>query len=224
MDEARKEIARSSYNRMSKVYGFLSNGSEKRFVKEAVQKALKPQEGERVLEPGFGTGQVLVALVGEVGESGKVYGIDISDGMVEATRKRLVKEGLADRAELLRGNACEMPYDDDFFDAVFMSFTLELFDDSDIPVVLSECMRVLKKGGRLCVACMSNQGKNGLMMKTYVWSHKKFPDFVDCRPIFARKAVEDAGFEVTKHEIMSMWGLPVEIILGVRPGFGPEQA
>jgi demethylmenaquinone methyltransferase/2-methoxy-6-polyprenyl-1,4-benzoquinol methylase len=71
---------------------------------------------------------------------------------------------------------------------------------------------------------MSNQGKDGMMMKTYVWSHKKFPNFVDCRPIFARKAVEDAGFEVTNHEIMSMWGLPVEIILGVKPGFGPEQA
>jgi ubiquinone/menaquinone biosynthesis C-methylase UbiE len=224
MDSERQEIVRSSYNKMSKVYGLLSNGSEKRFVKEAIQKVLKPREGERVLEPGFGTGQVLVALAGEVGESGKVYGIDISDGMVEATRKRLVKEGLAGRVELVRGDACEMPYDDDSFDAIFMSFTLELFDDSDIPVVLSECMRVLKEDGRLCVASMSNQGKDGVMMKTYVWSHKKFPNFVDCRPIFARKAVEDAGFKVTNHEIMSMWGLAVEIILGVRPGFGPEQA
>ena len=216
VDEARRDTARKSYNKMSKIYGLLSNGSEKRFVKEAIKKVLKPREGERVLEPGFGTGQVLVALAGEVGESGKVYGIDISDGMVEATRKRLQKAGLSGRAELIRGDACDMPYDDGFFDAVFMSFTLELFDDSDIPVVLSECMRVLKPGGRMCVASMSNQGKDGIMMRAYVWSHGKFPDFVDCRPIFAGKAVEDAGFKVTSREIMSMWGLPVEIILGIK--------
>ena len=216
MDPERQEIAWNNYNKMSRFYGFLSNGSEKRFVKEAIRKVLKPREGELVLEPGFGTGQVLMALAGEVGESGKVYGIDISDGMVEATRKRLAKAGLSGRAELLRGDACEMPYDDGFFDAIFMSFTLELFDDNDIPVVLSECMRVLKEGGRLCVASMSNQGKHGMMMKTYVWSHEKFPDFVDCRPIFAKKAVEDAGFKVTSQEIMSMWGLPVEIILGIK--------
>ncbi len=44
--------------------------------------------------------------------------------------------------------------------------------------------------------------------------YKKFPDFVDCRPISAQAFVEDAGFEVTGYETMSMWGLPVEIVLG----------
>jgi demethylmenaquinone methyltransferase/2-methoxy-6-polyprenyl-1,4-benzoquinol methylase len=209
-----KEQARQSYNSMSRFYGFLSNGSEKKFVKTAIEGYLKPQDGESVLEPGFGSGQVLVALARAVGDRGKAYGIDISDGMVEVTRKRLRKEGLEERVELTRGDAADLPYEDDFFDAVFMSFTLELFDAPEIPVVLRECRRVLGDGGRICVASMSDQGKHGTMMKLYVWSHKRFPNFVDCRPIFARRFVEDAGFEISGYEIMSMWGLPVEIVLG----------
>ncbi len=209
-----REQARQSYNSMSRFYGFLSNGSEKRFVKTAVEGFLKPREGERILEPGFGSGQVLAVLARAVGETGKAYGIDISDGMVEVTRKRLAREGLEGRTELTRGDAAALPYADGFFDAVFMSFTLELFDAPEIPVVLAESRRVLKGGGRLCVASMSDQGRQGAMMKLYVWSHGKFPNFVDCRPIFARGFVEDAGFVITGYEIMSMWGLPVEIVLG----------
>jgi demethylmenaquinone methyltransferase/2-methoxy-6-polyprenyl-1,4-benzoquinol methylase len=136
---------------------------------------------------------------------------------VEAARKRLERKGLAGRVELTRGDAVNLPYKDSFFDGVFMSFTLELFDSPEIPVVLGECMRVLKEGGRICVASMSDQGKNGLMMKLYLWSHGRFPRFVDCRPIFARKFVEDAGFGIEGYEIMSMWGLPVEIVLGSKP-------
>lgn len=209
-----REQARQSYNSMSRFYGFLSNGSEKKFVQTAIEGFLKPREGERILEPGFGSGQVLVALARAVGEAGKAYGIDISDGMVEVTHRRLAREGLEGRVELTRGDAVALPYEDTFFDGIFMSFTLELFDAPEIPVVLQECRRVLKDGGRICVASMSDQGKYGTMMKLYVWSHKKFPDFVDCRPIFACAFVEDAGFEVTGNRIMSMWGLPVEIVLG----------
>ena len=90
----------------------------------------------------------------------------------------------------------------------------ELFDAPEIPVVLSECRRVLEGGGRICVASMSEQGKHGVMMRLYLWAHKKFPHFVDCRPIYARGFVEEAGFEVVGYKVMSMWGLPVEIVLG----------
>ena len=215
MGNEQSETARASYNRMSKIYGFLSNSSEREFVEKAIRQVLKPARGETVLEPGFGTGQVLAALAEIVCEEGFVFGLDVSDGMVEATRKRLVKLGLGGRAELVRGDATSMPFEDDFFDAVFMSFTLELFPEDQIPVVLTECRRVLKENGRLCVACMSDRGKNTAMMRLYAWSHRKFPHLVDCRPIFARKALECSGFEITHERILSMWGLPVEIILGI---------
>ncbi len=214
MNAEQGQTARASYNKMSRVYGLLSNGSEKKFVEVAIRQVLRPEPAEIILEPGFGTGQVLAALAEMVGGAGRVYGIDISDGMVEATRRRLTRKGLESRAELVRGDASKMPYEDNFFDAVFMSFTLELFPADEIPVVLLECARVLKENGRVCVACMSDTGKDGTMKRLYVRAHRKFPNFVDCRPILARKALESSGFDIAEERILSMWGLPVEIVLG----------
>lgn len=69
--------------------------------------------------------------------------------MIEVTKERLKKEGFSDKVELFCGDATKMPYRDDVFDAAFTSFTLELFDTPEIPVVLKEIKRVLKPNGRL---------------------------------------------------------------------------
>jgi demethylmenaquinone methyltransferase/2-methoxy-6-polyprenyl-1,4-benzoquinol methylase len=40
------------------------------------------------------------------------------------------------------------------------------------------------------------------------------PNYADCRPIFARQALEQNGFAIQDVSLSSMWGLPVEIVLG----------
>lgn len=205
--------ARHSYNRMSKIYGLLSDDSERVFVREAIEGLLKPQPGEFILEPGFGSGQVLVALAELVGDNGRVFGIDVSDGMLTAATKRIAKAGLESRVDLTLGSALELPYADDSFDAIFMSFTLELFSDVEIPQVLAQCARVLKPSGRLCVACMSSTGGRPTMERLYQWSHRHFPTFVDCRPIDAPAALRTAGFSVAERHPLSMWGLAVDLVL-----------
>ena len=52
------------------------------------------------------------------------------------------------------------------------------------------------------------------MLKLYKWFHEKFPNLVDCRPIYADKSLLDAGFEILEADEMKMWGLLVEVVVG----------
>jgi demethylmenaquinone methyltransferase/2-methoxy-6-polyprenyl-1,4-benzoquinol methylase len=207
-----KAEAKAAYNKMSRWYDLLAGWSEREFVRLGLDK-LTATEGEVVLEIGFGTGDALVALAQAVGDSGKVYGIDISEGMRTVAREKLKTAGLAERVELRLGDAAQLPFEDRFFEGIFMSFTLELFGTPEIPVVLAECRRVLRSGGRLAVVAMSKTGDGSLMLRLYEWAHEKLPKYVDCRPVLVREALEEAGFPVIDSDLRPMWGLPVEIVV-----------
>lgn len=211
-----KDQAKASYDRLSRFYDIISGHSEKKFI-DAGLRMLDAGSGELVLEVGFGTGGALVSLACAVGRSGRVAGIDISSGMLKRARAKLEKSGLAGRVELVTGDAASLPYEEESFDAVLMTFSLDLIDTPEIPVVLEECLRVLDGGGRICVVSMSNMGRHGAMMRLYLWAHEHMPKVVDCRPIYTRRSLENASFEVVDENLMSMWGLPVEIVLGKKP-------
>ena len=87
-----------------------------------------------MLEIGFGTGHCLVALAEGVGPHGRVVGLDISDGMLSIARQRLQQEGLSERVSLHLGDAADLDFiEAGSLDGIFMSFTLELFDNPEIP-------------------------------------------------------------------------------------------
>jgi demethylmenaquinone methyltransferase/2-methoxy-6-polyprenyl-1,4-benzoquinol methylase len=176
---------------------------------------LSAQPSETILEIGFGTGHCLVALAKAVGSSGRVLGLDISDGMLSLAQKRLQEEGLNDRVDQRLGDAAKLDFiQAGSLDGVFMSFTLELFDNPEIPRVLQACYRALKRGGRIAVVSMTKTDPPGMAVRMYEWFHEHMPDYADCRPIFARQALEQSGFQIQDVRISSMWGLPVEIVLG----------
>lgn len=212
-----KEKARANYNRMSRWYDIIAGSTEKKYRDIGLQK-LNAQPGETILEIGFGTGHCLLSLAQAVGETGHVCGIDLSDGMLAIAQNRVRQAGLAERADLRVGDAMSLPFAGGSFDGVFMSFTLELFDSPEIPLVLDQCFHVLRTGGRLAVVSLVK--KPGTAVKIYEWFHEKMPVAIDCRPIYAQPALHGAGFHIHDVSAMSMWGLPVEIILaskGERP-------
>ena len=210
-----KEQAKRFYDRISRVYDYLTGAFEQKYAEMAVER-LSVEEGEIVLEIGFGPGHCLKRLAESVGKTGKAYGVDISSGMLEVTRRRLDKAQLMDRVELYCGDAASLPYGDNTFDAAFMSFTLELFDTPEIPRLLEEVKRVLKPRGRIGVVSMSKQNEESLLLRLYEWAHTKWPKYVDCRPIYLEQSLRDAGYEVRKKEKVKLFSLPGEIVVAVK--------
>ena len=194
------EDIKKSYGIMSRFYTVAEGLFEKGLRQKGLQ-LLSVTPGEVVLEVGIGTGYSLKEMANSVGENGKACGIDITPQMLEIARRRLKKAGLIHRVELYEGNARRMPYENGKFDAVYMASTLELFDTPDIPTVLNEVKRVLKPSGRLGVASLTKESREGsLFIRFYEWLHQKVPKYANCRPIYVEKLIEDAGYQIIKSE------------------------
>ena len=211
-----KAQARASYDKMSRSYDLFAGNFEKRLRNLALER-LGVTRGEAVLEIGFGTGHSLERIAKAVGEKGRVCGVDLSAGMLEVSRRRLAQAGLLERVELHCGDAAQLPYPDEEFDAAFISFTLELFDTPEIPIVLGEIRRVLKSDGRLGVVSLSREDGTPLMLRVYEWLHQRLPQYIDCRPIYVSQALREAGFRMAHSDNENLWGLPAKIAVGVKP-------
>ncbi len=209
-----REQTQKNYDRLSRWYDRLAS-KEKAFTELGLQ-MLAVKEGERVLEIGFGTGHALAALAQRTGDAGLAAGVELSQGMIAQARKRKQAEGRGRGAQMLQGDAVHLPFPRAAFDAIFLSFTLELFADEEIPLVLGECRRALRPGGRVGVVCMAEG--NTLACRLYEWGHARWPALLDCRPIAARIWLERGGFSLQAAATKAAWGLPIEILLGVAPG------
>ncbi len=108
------------------------------------------EAGMTTLDLGCGTGLFTEELGRMVGPTGIVYGAEIQSAMVEATRKRMVAAGLADRGALHHTGAYSLPLDDGCIDVAILIATL-----GEIPDrlhALLELQRVIRPGGRLAIS------------------------------------------------------------------------
>jgi ubiquinone/menaquinone biosynthesis C-methylase UbiE len=211
-----KAEARRFYDRISRVYGWMTGAFERKHGEKALE-MLSIQEGETVLEIGPGSGYCFENLAGLVGNEGRCCGLDISGGMLEVTRTRLLRSGLVVRGGLFCADAATLPFKDNSFDAILMAFTLELFDTPEIPRVLQEAMRVLKTGGRIAVASLSKEGRPSMATRVYEWAHRRWPQLADCRPIYAERSMTGRGYVVASRSKARMAGLRIEIVLATKP-------
>ena len=109
--------------------------------------ALRP--GEAVLDIGSGPGFLAAEMAAEVGPSGRISGIDISETMITIARERWAKSGLATQVDFQLGDATKLPFPDATFDAVVSTQVYEYV--TDLFAALAEVNRVLRPGGRVLV-------------------------------------------------------------------------
>ena len=92
-------------------------------------------------------------------------GLDISENMIEIATQNAREYGFRDRVEYVRGDACEMPFEDAFFDAVFSNGSLHEWARPD--EIINEIGRVLKPGGRYCITDMKRNMSP--FVKSFLW-------------------------------------------------------
>ena len=102
--------------------------------------------GDRVLDLAGGTGDIAVLLKQRVGNEGSVILGDINAGMLSVGRDRLTNRGLVNGFDYVQCNAEALPFPDNSFDLVTISFGLRNVTDKD--AALREMYRVLKVGGQ----------------------------------------------------------------------------
>ncbi len=100
-------------------------------------------KGKYVLDVGCGAGVTPCFIAKRHGC--RVVGVDISAGMVEKSKERAKREGVADRAEFRVADAQDLPFEDDLFDAVITESVTAFPEDKQGAV--NEYARVTKPGG-----------------------------------------------------------------------------
>ena len=108
---------------------------------------LKP--GETVLDLGSGGGIDVLLSARRVGPSGKAYGLDMTDEMLELARENQHKAG-ARNVEFLKGEIENIPLPDNSVDVVISNCVINLSADKNR--ALKEAFRVLRPGGRFAVS------------------------------------------------------------------------
>lgn len=198
-----KQIQRN-YDRLSGIYDLLSGEMELSILRRAIT-LLKKRKIEKLLDIGCGTGRALIEYSKSFQKVSLLAGIDLSFLMC---RKALYRNN-----RITCANGLVLPFHAAAFDAIVSNFTLEIFPDDCISKVLSDCVRVLKPDGVVCIVCMAKALKRNVMYDLYLWAYRKFPNVVDCQPISAVQLLNENGFTIIENESHNLWGLPVKIVL-----------
>src|SRR5438270_625994 len=141
---------RAMFDRIAGVYDLMNTamtaGLHHRWRALAAEQAhLGP--GSRVLDVATGTGDLAIELARRVSPGGEVVGSDFAEGMLARARAKASAAAAAVTPSFEWGDALELPYADDSFDAATVGFGARNFDD--LAAGLAEMVRVVKPGGRV---------------------------------------------------------------------------
>jgi demethylmenaquinone methyltransferase/2-methoxy-6-polyprenyl-1,4-benzoquinol methylase len=131
------------YDGLNRVISF---GIDVKWRKKVVG-ILKEKSPDKILDIATGTGDLAINLV-ETGAS-RIIGLDISRGMLEVGKTKVVRKKLEGKVEMIVGDSENLQFDDDSFDAVTVAFGVRNFEN--LEKGLAEIYRVLKPKGTLVI-------------------------------------------------------------------------
>lgn len=145
----KKEQVAAMFDHISSKYDLLNHvlsfGIDIYWRKKAIS-LLKPYQPKLILDIATGTADFAIEALAAKPE--KVIGVDISEGMLKVGREKIKKKKLAGKIELRLGDSEKLLFQDNYFDAVIVSFGVRNFEN--LEKGLSDMNRVLKPGG-VCI-------------------------------------------------------------------------
>lgn len=107
------------------------------------------RKGHKVLDLAAGSGDLSLEFAKKVGETGHVTMTDINPDMLAVGREKLTNKGIVGNIDYAIVNAEKLPYEDNSFDCITISFGLRNVTHKD--VALKEMARCVKPGGKVMV-------------------------------------------------------------------------
>jgi demethylmenaquinone methyltransferase/2-methoxy-6-polyprenyl-1,4-benzoquinol methylase len=155
--------------------------------------------GSHVLDVATGTGDLAFELAKRVSPGGSVTGADFSEEMLAVSRTKQSGKlaGLDAEVVFEQGNALELRYDDDSFDAVTVGFGVRNF--SDLSAGLTEMARVVRPGGKFVILEISQPHKAPLS-----WFYKAWFDSIV--PLVGKFGGEDSAYSYLPNSVKRFAG------------------
>lgn len=201
------------YSKLAPVYEAWARLTESRPRRRVLELAAV-RDGEAVLEVATGTGVQLVALA-QRNRSGRTVGVELADGMLAKTRKRVAGGGLREVA-VEKASALSLPLPDASFDLVTNGYMLDLLPRDDIPKALSEFRRVLKPGGRLVLSNMTKGERPWHGIWDFLYA-RGIVLTANCRGVLAAPVLEELGFTDIRREYIAQMLFASEIVWARKP-------
>ncbi|MBT3587154.1 MAG: bifunctional demethylmenaquinone methyltransferase/2-methoxy-6-polyprenyl-1,4-benzoquinol methylase UbiE [Flavobacteriaceae bacterium] len=129
-----------NYDGLNRVISF---GTDIKWRKKVLATIIEHQP-ESILDIATGTGDLAIKFA-EKTSARKIIGLDLSEGMLSIARKKVVDTALKDTIEFIKGDSEALPFKDNMFDAITVSFGIRNFEN--LEKGLSEILRVLKPNG-----------------------------------------------------------------------------
>lgn len=137
-----KENSKINYNKQAEVYDESGDGKFVAPMYGEIINRVMNANAKKILDVGCGTGNVLMKL--NINKDLNLYGLDISEKMIETAKKNL-----GNKVELKIGDSEYMPWEDDFFDVIVCNASFHHYPNPE--KVLLEMKRVLKSKGTLII-------------------------------------------------------------------------